>query len=94
MSDKKDLGIIIAVLKCFEHQRLPHLLHIKEYLDNGEKLDDRDIVFLTDLITERKTITPEMERIINQRSEFKQLEVNIINLYHYIAVTALSNEEN
>ena len=94
MSDQKDLGIIIAVLNCFERQRLPHLLQIKTYLDKGEKLNDRDIVFLVDLIKERKTITPEMERIINKKSEFKQLEVNIISLYHYIAVKALSNEKN
>lgn len=85
MSDEKDLGIIMAVLARLEHQRLPYALSINDYVLNGEKLKDRDIDFLIEIISDLQTLKPLIIRSAKKRPEFQQLEINVIYLYHSIA---------
>jgi len=94
MSDQKDLGIIIAVLKRFEKQRLPHIFCIREYIERGEKLKDSDIDFLNDIIYETQKMASQTNKILKKHPEFEQLEINIRALYHYIAELSLINEKS
>ena len=88
MSDEnKDLGIIEVVLERMEKQRLPRLLAMKEKVDNGDSLEDHELDFLEQAITDGRKLLP----LIDKHPEYQPLAAQVIELYKDISDKALQN---
>jgi hypothetical protein len=85
----KDTGVLMALLKRMEEQRMPRVLAIKERVDRGEKLEDVDISFLKGIFDDANKIKPLMDR----HPEYHSLVTSIVNLYSEITSKALENEK-
>lgn len=85
----EDDGLIVVLLERLNKQRLPRLLSLKDRVDTGETLDDRDIAFLEEVLKDAHFATPLMDR----HPEFDGLRAKIVHLYHEITEQALKNEQ-
>lgn len=84
----KDSGVILALVKRFETQRLPRALAIKEKVDQGEVLDDADIEFLNQVFEDSRYVTPLLEK----HPEWQPLISRVVDLYKEIMDKATENE--
>jgi hypothetical protein len=85
----KEAGIIMALEERFEKQRLPRLLELKDKVDAGDVLDDSDIAFLEQVISDAMHSKPLMDR----HPEWQGFCAYVIHLYEEITGKALRNEE-
>ena len=58
----KDLGILMALMQRFENFRMPAALKLKEKVDRGEVLNDRDIQFLKRVEADAMKLQPILDR--------------------------------
>jgi hypothetical protein len=84
----KDAGLIAVLIKRFEEKRLPVALDLKKKVDRGEKLNDLDIAFLEKVFADAGEIKP----LLDRHSEYHQLVVKTVSLYHEITEKALQNQ--
>lgn len=87
---EKDLGVIMALLERFEKFRLPAALKLKEKVDNGGLLDNRDMMFLEKFTADGEKIQP----LIDKHPEYQELAHRATNLLREITAKALENEKN
>ena len=88
MSDEnKDLGIIEVVLERMEKQRLPRLLAMKQKVDNGDSLEDHELDFLEQAITDGRKLLP----LIDKHPEYQSLAAQVMELCKDISDKALQN---
>ena len=85
----EDEGTIIALLDRFRLQRLPVTLALKEKVDGGQKLDDADLDFLSQVFDDMRDVGPIMQR----HPELNELVAKISALYNEITSKALANEQ-
>ena len=85
----QDLGMLAVIIKRLETQRLPRALALKEKVDNGERLDDFDLAFLEDVLTDSQEIEPLIER----HPEHQEIAGKMVGLYKEITEKALANEQ-
>ena len=62
MSDTDDDGLAVALLERLRTQRLPRAIDIKEKVDAGGILDEYDIAFLGEVLTDAERIRPYVDR--------------------------------
>jgi hypothetical protein len=84
-----DTGIIQAILECFQKQRLPRVMEIKQKLDRGETLNEFDIEYLSEAIHDNCGFIPYLGR----HPEYESLVSRVIHYYKAITDEALSNEK-
>ena len=89
IDDEKDLGVAMALLERFTTQTLPRAFGIKERVDRGELLSERDIDFLQTLTERSEEIRPLVERHV----EYQDVYAKAVHLYKEITERALLNEE-
>lgn len=87
-SNEQDTGVLLALLRRLENERMSRLLDIKKRIDRGEKLQDYDIRFLEDVFADAERIKP----ILDRHPEYHELAGRVVNLYHEITTKALENE--
>lgn len=85
----KDLGVAMALLERFTTQTFPRALEIKERVDRGELLSERDIDFLQKLTERAEEIRPLVERHL----EYQEVYARAVHLYKEITERALLNEK-
>ena len=85
-----DTGIIQVILERFEKQRLPRMIKIKQRLDNGNKLNEFELEFLSKAIHDTKTLLPFLER----HPEYEPLLSRVFHYYKIITDEALGNEKS
>ena len=85
----KDQGVLVALVKRFEEQRLPRALDIKKRVDAGEVLTTDDIEFIEHVQTEARGILPMVER----HPDWHELFGKAIHLYKEIMDKAVENEK-
>jgi len=91
MKDPTDgLGTIMVLLERLNKDRLPRAMALKERVDRGEKLSDRDRVFLKEASNNIRTVTP----LTAKNPEYQPLLDKLANLVSHISRKALENEQN
>ena len=89
-NSEKDQGVILALIKRLESQRLPRALDIKEKVDAGERLSEPDIDFLQQVFDDTARIKP----LADRNPEYATLVTRVIQLYREITEKSLENEKN
>ena len=91
MSDlTMDAGLIEVLLERLEKQRLPRLLALKKKVYEGSSLDDMDLDFLENSITDARKVVP----IIDRHPEYQSLATKVMELYKDISEKALQIEKS
>jgi hypothetical protein len=85
----KEDGVIMALEERFEKQRLPRLLTLKDKVDAGGVLDDTEIAFLEQVISDAMRSKPLMDR----HPDWQEFCAYVVHLYEEITEKALRNEE-
>ncbi len=85
----KDTGMIVTLLDRFETQRLPRALALKEKVDGGATLDDYDLGFLEEVLSEATQLTGLIER----NPEYSDLVGKAMSLYKSIVAKAAENDK-
>jgi len=85
----KDLGVATVVLERFTSERLPKALALKEKVDRGELLDDRDLKFLHEVFKTARQI----EYMVDTHPEYQEIYAQAMHLYKEITEKALENEK-
>jgi len=85
----RDTGVILALLKRFETQRLPTLLALKDKVENNDLLSDADVEFLDRVIDDASRTLPMTEG----HPELHSFCTRVVHLYDEITARALENEK-
>jgi hypothetical protein len=84
----KDTALIQVLVDRLEKIRLPIALELKEKVDQGELLNDREIEYLEEVLGDVDKIKPLIER----HPEWQDLVAQMASLYNEITTKALENE--
>jgi hypothetical protein len=84
----KDIGVLTALAQRLTNTGLPKALELKERVDRGEVLDDRDLDFLDNLFSQVGEIKP----LIDRNPEYQDIAGRMMQLYKEITTKALANE--
>ena len=84
-----DIGVLTVLAQRMVDQRLPRALSIKERVDRGETLEDRDIEFLEEVLADAGKIAP----IVERNPKYRDVAVRMVALYKEIMAKALENEQ-
>ena len=91
MSDSEsEVAVIYALVERFETQRLPRLLEIKERVDQGDVLSERDIQFMSEIAHDAQ----QGKRLVDRHPEWQRYCAEVIHLFEEVAEKALENEKN
>jgi hypothetical protein len=85
----KDVGVKAVLAKRMVEERLPKALALKERVDKGDVLNELDLQFLEQVVTDATTVKPLM------RDDPRVLEIagRMLELYKEITEKALANEQ-
>jgi hypothetical protein len=89
VDQQQDIGVLTALAERLVNERLPHALAMKEKVDRGELLDDRDIDFLEAVFADGRKLGP----LITRHPEYQDVAGRIAQLYKEITDKALQNEQ-
>lgn len=85
-----DTGIIQVILIRLEKQRLPRMSEIKRRLDQGNRLNEFELEYLSEAIHDARALLPLMEK----HPEYEPLLSRVCHYYKIITDEALGNEKN
>ena len=86
---EEEAGIIQVLAMRLETQRLPRALALKEKVDGGERLNDMDIAFLDEVLSDTARIKP----MIDRHPEWQKVFIQMAQLYEGILSKAKENEQ-
>lgn len=90
MADQqRPAGVEQALLAKLERDTLPKTLAISRRVDAGEKLTDRDMAFLDDVLEGLRRDGPYVQR----NPQWESLYNRLVDLYNGITRKALENEQ-
>jgi len=85
----QETGVLAALAERMVTERLPRALAMKERVDRGEVLDDRDLDFLEQVLTDARKIGPS----VKSDPRFIDIAGRMLQLYTQITEKALQNEQ-
>lgn len=83
-----DAALIQVLVDRLEKIRLPIALELKDKVDQGELLTDREIEYLEKVLGDVEQIKP----LIDRHPEWQELVARVAGLYNDITTKALENE--
>ena len=86
--DSDDTGVIVALMRRFNEQRLPETLAIKKRVEAGERLNEHDIAFLEKVFSDANHVIPLLEK----HPDLQPVASRAVSLYKEITAKALENE--
>jgi len=89
MTESNDAALIQVLVERLEKIRLPVALELKEKVDQGEVLNDLEIEFLENVLSDAGKVT---SQLLDRHPEWQELAARILNLYNEITTKALENE--
>ena len=84
-----DAGVILALMRRFNRQRLPRVLELKKKVDQGDCLNNADIAFLERVFKDAKHSAP----LVDRHPELHAYTSRAVSLYKEITTKALENEK-
>jgi len=84
----KEIGVLAVLAKRMVEERLPKALALKERVDRGEVLNELDLAFLEQVVTDANAIKP----IVHENPQALEVASRMLQLYHEISSRALENE--
>ena len=87
MTESNDAALIQVLVDRLEKIRLPIALELKEKVDGGEVLNDREIGYLVEVLGDVDKIKP----LIDRHPEWQDLVAQMASLYNDITTKALQN---
>ncbi len=88
-SNDKEAGVIQALVERLEKQRLPKALALKAKVDEGGLLNEADLAFLDEVLSNAGRLKP----LLDAHSEWQELAARMMGLYGEITARALENEQ-
>ena len=88
-ASSSDTGVLTALAQRLVDQRLPRALALKEKIDGGAVLEERDLEFLERVLEDANKIAPVVER----NPKYKEVAGRMLQLYKDIMAKALENEQ-
>ena len=85
----KETGILAVLAKRMVEERLPKALALKERVDRDEVLNELDLAFLEQVVTDAKSVGP----IVKQNPQAAEVAGRMLQLYREITAKALENEQ-
>jgi len=85
----KDLGVIAVLAKRMVEERLPKALELKERVDRGEVLNELDLAFLEQVLSDANAARP----LMKGNSRVLDVAGRMLQLYKEITAKALENEQ-
>ena len=83
-----DAALIQVLVDRLEKHRLPVALELKEKVDQGDVLNDREIEFLEQVLGDVDQVKP----LLDRHPEWQELAARMVSLYNEITTKALENE--
>ncbi|HYO28353.1 MAG TPA: hypothetical protein VER68_08765 [Azonexus sp.] len=91
MSDpQQDTGLLAVLIERLESQRLPRAMELKNKVDRGESIDEFDLAFLQEVLSDAANVKPLIER----HPEHQELVGKLFGLYREITEKAIANEKS
>ena len=88
--NEKDEGVILALMERFEKFRLPMVLELRDKVDAGERLNEREIEYLEQVLQDAHA----NRALVDRHPEWQKVSAQIVSLYKHITEKALENEKN
>ena len=85
-----DAGVIQVLVERFEKHRLPIILELKEKVDSGEVLSDREIDYLEQILGDAQ----KNKALVERHPKWQEVSARVVSLYKEITEKALENEKN
>lgn len=85
--EQKDKGVIAVILKRFESERYPHMKRLKAKVDNGSVLDENDLSYLEEILSDAHQILA----IITRHPEYGSLVKESLVMYEEIMTLSQLN---
>ena len=86
---EEELGTVTAWMRRASRRRIPRLMRIKKAVDNGARLNNFQIIYLSRVFRDAHDVMP----YFDHHPELQQLATKMVSLYHEISEQALENEQ-
>jgi hypothetical protein len=85
-----EIGVLTAIVERLSGHRLPKLLAMKEKVDKGNPLNDKELDFL------KKTVSDsgQVMNMIDKHPQYQELATKVMTLYKEIIDKALEVEKS